>query len=104
MPLIAPVRDAARQMAADQSRTDVVAALSLICIDQSKRDPWMVERVAALKAAFSWTRATSAIEVDSALHRLIQISNGIQFVRDDGAVEAGANALDVDQHFRAVSA
>jgi hypothetical protein len=58
MPLIAPVRDATRQMAADQSRTDVVAALSLICIDQSKRDPQIAERVAALKAAFSWTRAT----------------------------------------------
>ncbi len=46
----------ARQMAADQSRTDVVATLSLICLDQSKRDPQMIERVAALKAASSWTR------------------------------------------------
>ena len=46
----------ARQMAADQSRTDVVNALSLICVDQSKRDPQMIERVAALKAASSWTR------------------------------------------------
>ena len=45
-----------RQMAADQSRTDVVAALSLICVDQSKRDPQMAERVAALKTASSWTR------------------------------------------------
>jgi hypothetical protein len=46
----------ARQLAGDQSRTDVVAALSLICIDQSSRDPQLIERVAALKAASSWTR------------------------------------------------
>ena len=46
----------ARQMAADQSRTDVVAALSLICVDQSTRDPQLVERVAAIKAASSWNR------------------------------------------------
>ena len=46
----------ARQMAAEQGRTDVVAALSLICVDQSLRDPQLVERVAALKAASSWTR------------------------------------------------
>src|SRR5215217_648530 len=46
----------ARQMAAEQSKADVVAALSLICVDQSKRDPQLVERVAALKTASSWTR------------------------------------------------
>jgi hypothetical protein len=46
----------ARAMAADQSRTDVVAALSLICVDQSKRDPQLAERVAAIKAASSWNR------------------------------------------------
>ena len=46
----------ARQMAAEQSKADVVAALSLICVDQSKRDPQLVERVAAIKAASSWTR------------------------------------------------
>jgi hypothetical protein len=46
----------ARAMASDQSRTDVVTALSLICVDQSKRDPLLAERVAALKAASSWTR------------------------------------------------
>jgi hypothetical protein len=45
----------ARQMAAEQGRTDVVAALS-ICVDQSSRDPQLVERVAAIKAASSWTR------------------------------------------------
>ena len=46
----------ARAMAADQSQAAVIAALSLICVDQSKRDPQLVERVAALKAASSWTR------------------------------------------------
>ena len=46
----------ARQMAADQSKTEVVAALSLICVDQSKRDPQLAERVAAIKAASSWNR------------------------------------------------
>jgi hypothetical protein len=52
----------ARQIAADQSRTDVVAALSLICIDQSTRDPQLVERVAALKAASSWSRGDLVIK------------------------------------------
>jgi hypothetical protein len=46
----------ARTMAANQSATDVVSALSLICVDQSKRDPQLVERVAAIKAASSWER------------------------------------------------
>jgi hypothetical protein len=46
----------ARTMAADQSKTDIVA-LSLICVDQSKRDPQLTERVAALKAAASWERS-----------------------------------------------
>jgi hypothetical protein len=35
----------------DVHRPDMVAALSLICLDQSKRDPQMVERVPALKSA-----------------------------------------------------
>ena len=46
----------ARQIAADQSRADVVAALAPICVDQSKRDPQMAEKVSALKAASSWSR------------------------------------------------
>jgi hypothetical protein len=46
----------ARAMAADQSQTAVVAALSSICVDQSKRDPQLAERVAAIKTASSWTR------------------------------------------------
>ena len=52
----------ARQMAADQARTDVVEALSLICIDQSARDPQLVERVAALKAASSWSRSDLVVK------------------------------------------
>src|SRR4028118_2202186 len=46
----------ARVMAADPAKVDVVSALSLICVDQSKRDPQLVERVAALKAVSSWSR------------------------------------------------
>jgi hypothetical protein len=46
----------ARQMASEQSRTDVVAALTSICLDQSKRDPQLAERVVLLKAASSWER------------------------------------------------
>ena len=46
----------AREMAADQSKADVVAALSLICVDQSKRDPQLAERLAAIKAVSSWSR------------------------------------------------
>ena len=43
-------------MAADQSKADVVAALSLICVDQSKHDPQLAARVEAIKAASSWNR------------------------------------------------
>jgi hypothetical protein len=46
----------ARQIAAEQSRTDVVAALTSICLEQSKRDPQLAERVALLKAASSYQR------------------------------------------------
>jgi hypothetical protein len=46
----------ARAIAADQAKADVVAALSLICVDQSKRDPQLADRVAAIKAASSWNR------------------------------------------------
>ena len=52
----------AKQMAADQARTDVAAALSLICVEQSKRDPQMVEKIAAMKAASSWTRGDMVIK------------------------------------------
>ena len=46
----------ARAAAADQSKAEVVSALSLICVDQSRRDPQLAERVAAIKAASSWNR------------------------------------------------
>jgi len=46
----------ARTMAADRSKAYVAAALSLICFDQSKRDPQLAERIAAIKAASSWNR------------------------------------------------
>ncbi len=46
----------ARQMAADQSRTQLVAALTPICLDQAKRDPQLTERLAAIKASSSWGR------------------------------------------------
>ena len=46
----------ARTLAADQAKVEVVSALSLICVDQSKRDPQLAERTAAIKAASSWNR------------------------------------------------
>jgi alpha/beta superfamily hydrolase len=46
----------ARTMADDQSKAEVVMALSLICVDQSKRDPQLAERVAAITTASSWNR------------------------------------------------
>ena len=46
----------ARQMAAEQSRTEVVAALTAICLNQSKRDPQLAERLAILKTTSSWNR------------------------------------------------
>jgi hypothetical protein len=46
----------ARQMAADQSRIETVAALTAICLDQSKHDPLLAERLAVLKTTSSWSR------------------------------------------------
>jgi hypothetical protein len=46
----------AQQLAADQSRTELVAALTPICLDQAKRDPQSAERLAAIKATSSWGR------------------------------------------------
>lgn len=47
----------ARQMASDRSRTDVVDALTTVCLEQSKRDPALTQKVAEIKAASSWSRA-----------------------------------------------
>jgi hypothetical protein len=52
----------ARAMAADQAKAEVVSALSLICVDQSKRDPQLVERTAAIKAASSWNRGDLVVK------------------------------------------
>ena len=49
-------------MAAEQLQTDGVSALTSICLDQSKRDPQLTERVALLKAASSWKRGDLVIE------------------------------------------
>jgi alpha/beta superfamily hydrolase len=46
----------ARSRAAEQSLSEVVSALALICVDQSKHDPQQAERLAVLKAADSWKR------------------------------------------------
>jgi hypothetical protein len=48
--------DTARETVADQFRIDVVTALSLICVDQPKRDPQLAERVAAIMAVSFWNR------------------------------------------------
>ena len=46
----------ARQRAADLAKTEVVAALAPICLDQSKHDPQLAERVAQLKTTESYKR------------------------------------------------
>ncbi|HEY9346895.1 MAG TPA: hypothetical protein VIQ53_16365 [Inquilinus sp.] len=52
----------ARQMAQSQSKTDLVAALSLICIDQSTRDPLLAARLAELKAASAYSRGDLVVK------------------------------------------
>ncbi|MBL8701577.1 MAG: hypothetical protein JNK67_24570 [Alphaproteobacteria bacterium] len=47
----------ARQMASDRSRSDVVAALAQVCVEQSKRDPQATTRIAELKTIASYSRA-----------------------------------------------
>ena len=47
----------AKQMAADQARLEVVAALVPICVEQSKQDPQVVETLAQLKDASSYQRS-----------------------------------------------
>jgi hypothetical protein len=49
-------------MAAEQLQSDVVSALTSICLDQSKRDPQLNERVALFKAASSWKRSDHAVD------------------------------------------
>jgi len=47
----------AKQMASDQARLEVVAALVPICIQQSKQDPKVVETLALLNDASSYQRS-----------------------------------------------
>jgi hypothetical protein len=47
-------------MAADQSKAEVVAALSVICVDPLSRVPQLAERVAAIMTASSWNRGDLA--------------------------------------------
>jgi hypothetical protein len=46
----------AEQMASDQARFEVVAALVPICVEQSKQDPQVVETLAQLMDASSYKR------------------------------------------------
>jgi dienelactone hydrolase len=47
----------AKQMAADQARLEVVAALVPICIDQSSQDPQVVATLAQLRDTSSYQRS-----------------------------------------------
>ena len=47
----------AKQMAANQAKLEVVAALVPICVQQSKQDPQVVDTLAQLRDAGSWKRS-----------------------------------------------
>ncbi len=47
----------AKQMASDQTRLEVVAALVPICMEQSSQDPKVVETLAQLKDTSSYQRS-----------------------------------------------
>jgi len=47
----------AKQMASDQARLEVVAALVPICLDQSSQDPKVTETLAELKDTSSYQRS-----------------------------------------------
>ena len=47
----------AKQMASDQARLEVVAALVPICMEQSSQDPQVVETLAQLKDTSSYLRS-----------------------------------------------
>ena len=53
---------AAKQMAADQARLEVVAALAPICLQQSSQDPGVVETLALLKEASRYQRSDMLME------------------------------------------
>jgi len=52
----------AKQMASDQARLEVVAALVPICIEQSKLDPQVAATLALLKEASSYKRSDMLME------------------------------------------
>ena len=52
----------AKEMASDLARSEVVAALVPICIEQSKQDPQVVETLAELKDAGSYQRSNMLME------------------------------------------
>ena len=52
----------AKQMAADQARLEVVAALVPICMDQSSQDPQAVTTLALLKDASRYQRSDLLME------------------------------------------
>ncbi len=47
----------AKQMASDQARSEVVAALVPICMEQSSQDPQVVETLAQLRDTSSYQRS-----------------------------------------------
>jgi dienelactone hydrolase len=52
----------AKQMAAEQARLEVVAALVPICLEQSRQDPQVVETLARLKDTSSYQRSDLLIK------------------------------------------
>ncbi len=48
---------AAQRMAESQATSDVVAALTAICVDQSKRDPALEQKLAELKTTATYKQA-----------------------------------------------
>ena len=53
----------AKQMASDQARLEVVAALVPICMEQSSQDPQVVETLAQLKDTSSYLRSNMLTKV-----------------------------------------
>ena len=53
----------ANEMATDQAKLEVLAALVPICLQQSSQDPQVVERVAKLKTASSYQRSDMVMQI-----------------------------------------
>lgn len=53
----------AKQMASDQAKLEVVAALVPICVEQSKQDPQVAEKLTQLKATSSYRRSDMLMKV-----------------------------------------